>query len=483
MGARDAEVGELLSCQPGDRILDWYSDDSMWHERILVWKGHSEHGCYILTPDLDMYEQDYSLTGGDGPSKFKIKGRQVQYYSRMNAPVYRFATDPTEGEMKSYIEAALDELGYDEVPISGWRPKEVKISRHVAATSLLLGRRFVPRRVTRGLGVTDPPAGTANLAVASSEMGVKDMLRPCCEAPDGKVWLSAENFAGKVVGEEVHVDISRDYMIGETTGLVRVDGGRWLKVELVDVAAAPSFKAARSGVAVAPALQGPKPAPKEETGAEEDAGDARTLFVDFDSQRIRYKSWKAVTQEAREYSYSDWPHEGPASALHLIKAMERQGGDPKLWLEGWCRMRGIAEQDRVKHEMRCLVEILWYAGTFDQLNVPVLASMETAARRIQAVVDAYSVPGSSPDWGNARAFTNYKGPDDVIMPQLRTYAARRGKEEVDLHNARSRMKDLRKPTLPSDEAAEAVADGNLPSGAKAKAKTRSGRRLEAPKDS
>ena len=32
MTAHDGRVEELLSRLPGDRILAWYSDDSMWHE-------------------------------------------------------------------------------------------------------------------------------------------------------------------------------------------------------------------------------------------------------------------------------------------------------------------------------------------------------------------------------------------------------------------------------------------------------------------
>lgn len=52
--------------------------------------------------------------------------------------------------------------------------------------------------------------------------------------------------------------------------------------------------------------------------------------------------------------------------------------------------------------------------------------------------------------------------EDVLSPQLRQWAARKGKEEVDLHQARQRMREGRK-TL--GEEASAVADGSMPSGA------------------
>ena len=44
---------------------------------------------------------------------------------------------------------ALDEMGISQIPGDGVRPANVRISKHVVATSLLLGRRFVNRRVTR----------------------------------------------------------------------------------------------------------------------------------------------------------------------------------------------------------------------------------------------------------------------------------------------------------------------------------------------
>ena len=97
MASQDASPEELQSCLPGDRLIDFYEDDDRWHERILIWRGAAEHGWVVLTPDL----QDYSLTGGDnGPSKFRIKGRQVTYYSRLRAPVHRFATEPSEADMR-----------------------------------------------------------------------------------------------------------------------------------------------------------------------------------------------------------------------------------------------------------------------------------------------------------------------------------------------------------------------------------------------
>ena len=92
-----------------------------------------------------------------------------------------------------------------------------------------------------------------------------------------------------------------------------------------------------------------------------------------------------VVQECVEYRYEDWPHSGPATVHHLLKHFYKYGGDPKLW----CRQKGIADQDRVKHELRCLMEVFHHAGSYDQLHLPVLA----VARRVQCIVDAYAQGG------------------------------------------------------------------------------------------
>ena len=206
------------------------------------------------------------------------------------------------------------------------------------------------------------------------------------------------------------------------------------------------------------------------------------MFVDFDAQGVRYKEWRTVVQESVEYSYPDWPHSGPTTVLHLLKHMHKYGGDPKQWLELWCRQKGISEQDRVKHELRCLMEAFYLGGTYDQLNLPVISAFETIARRVQCIVDAYAQgSSSSPDWGNARLFTGYVGPDDLIMPQLKSWAARKGKEEVELFQARNRMRDLRRTSSAAEEAAGAAADGNVPAGGNPKPKRRArGKGLEPP---
>jgi hypothetical protein len=53
-------------------------------------------------------------------------------------------------------------------------------------------------------------------------------------------------------------------------------------------------------------------------------------LVDFDHQGIRFKEWRALVTEVKDYAYSDWPFEGSATVLYLLKHMYKYGGDPCL---------------------------------------------------------------------------------------------------------------------------------------------------------
>lgn len=146
--------------------------------------------------------------------------------------------------------------------------------------------------------------------------------------------------------------------------------------------------------------------------------DARTLYVDYDDEGERFKEWRQVTLESREYNYKDWPLDGPMTTHHFIKHTYRHGGNPKRWLSEWMRAKQIQEGDRISFEMKILIESLYIAGTYDQLNISGLASVEILVRRIQAIVDAYSA-GHIPDWNSAKIMTLYilyRSPEDAISP-------------------------------------------------------------------
>ena len=109
----------FLSIQPGQTLAVFYSDDSVWHERLALWKV--QDGVWIIyTPDGDIYAED--LRGvPDGPSKVKVKGIDFKYWSRVGGPYYRFAEAPDEEGVKGLIRQGFQEALQEEGCDPSWR--------------------------------------------------------------------------------------------------------------------------------------------------------------------------------------------------------------------------------------------------------------------------------------------------------------------------------------------------------------------------
>lgn len=490
MARREGKVSELSRCLPGDRLAVWYSDDSMYHERILIWRGKSSEGSwYILTPDLDLYEESYD-DPSDGPHHFKIKGIDFKYYSRLPSAIYRFSEDLSADDMKKYIIQALDEMSLKEFGPGEWLPSYVKVGGKEVSTSGLLGNRVVTRRLVRGGGQVEHPQGPMVL-VESLDSSVKELVVAIGPAPDSHVWMHFPAKHEDGLAKEVVVSKGRGVRTGEEQGLYW-ENGRWLHLQLVKIEEAPELMerysrgldhdlAVRLGLPSHDDVRAKEEETKKKGEAEPENPDARVLEVDYDAQGERYKEWRQVALEAKEYTFQDWPLDGPLTTGHLIKHFSKFGGDPKRWLADWMRSKQIHENDRISFEMKVLIESLYLAGTYDQLNMSCLASVEVISRRVQAVVDAYSV-GPIPDWGAAKVMTLYRSPEDAISPQLRSWAARKNKEELELFQSRAKYREGRKGLVVEEASASAVADGSLPGAAKAKAKAKKGggKGLEAP---
>ena len=101
--ARDDAVEVLSSCPPGQLAVVWYSDDSVYHERLMVWRaGDTE--WFVLTPDGDFYREDWSGHSDEGPISFKLKKTDFSHFSRISQPVYRFSSYPDDDRFRELVE-------------------------------------------------------------------------------------------------------------------------------------------------------------------------------------------------------------------------------------------------------------------------------------------------------------------------------------------------------------------------------------------
>ena len=119
-------------------------------------------------------------------------------------------------------------------------------------------------------------------------------------------------------------------------------------------------------------------------------------------------------------------------------------------------------QDRTYHEMQTLADALFVAGTWGQYNLRACLCCERLARRMQAIVEAHRDP-EQVSWGMARYFGGSASAVDAAMPNMRSYVARRAREDAEVSTAYPRSGAAAAAPHPTARAANmAVDDGVLP---------------------
>ena len=107
----------------GNTVAVFYSDDNLWHERLLLWR-FSEGVWYVLTPDKDVYAEDLRCLGED---------------SRPWTATFR-------RRIREAHQLGLREDGFD----GAWRPLEIlNMDGQRKEASGFLGGLLVSRRLVR----------------------------------------------------------------------------------------------------------------------------------------------------------------------------------------------------------------------------------------------------------------------------------------------------------------------------------------------
>ena len=294
-------------------------------------------------------------------------------------------------------------------------------------------------------------------------------LASAADSPRDEVWLACVAGPSIPLCRELQLTPGRDVVFKGGRAMV-LDGATWIMAQRVPAAEAPALAdrlgspLGRPGAAAAPSVHevdlglgdGTDRRGKGRGSGAAASEDLRTLWIDWDNQGERFKAWREVCRESTSEDLDEQRFEGSATALHMCKAMERQGGDPRSWLERWLREKRLDASERVAHELRCLTDALYLAGTVDQLNLGALHCVETLSRRIAAIVEAYTTPGR-PSWEHARFYAGTASSEEVVSPSLRAQVLRRAKDESDIANVRARV--LRGSGGSEDTAAGTAAGG------------------------
>ena len=276
----------------------YFSDDNMYNETVLLWKA-GDTKWVVLTPDMDVYVEDFSGHGDPGCDFFKIKTVDFKYWSRVGGACYRFRQDPSDDELKEKITEAMELLGGEVDRANAWRPTGIiLIDGSVKDASVFLGRAVGGRRL-RGKG------------------------------PPTRIWRCSVLPAGQDGGRQLSRSLG--------TALFK-RGDEWVKAELIWVEDCGDYAARRRLLFKDPSVAASPPTPAvklidqiassgKKHEEDEKSDEVRTLWVDFDEHAERFKRWRDVCKECYTPVFDEKPIEGPLTALHFIKHAERHGGD------------------------------------------------------------------------------------------------------------------------------------------------------------
>ena len=122
--------------------------------------------------------------------------------------------------------------------------------------------------------------------------------------------------------------------------------------------------------------------------------------MDTDSHWNRWKPFRhAVFESYSTTTISAWELDAPRAALDFVPTcLARVRRCEEV---DWKRNKKLDDNDKVCHETRVLVDIVYFGFCFDQLNAGSLSVFELACRGIQSVISAFS-NASKVNWSVAR---------------------------------------------------------------------------------
>ena len=127
--------------------------------------------------------------------------------------------------------------------------------------------------------------------------------------------------------------------------------------------------------------------------------------------------------------------------MWLCKFIRDQGCVPRTRTEKWMREAHVPDTDRVKHEHGCLMEMLEWALTYDQLDVSSLASFELLSRRVQLLEEAYTANPKAPRFEGSDHFQGLGKRTAAVAPQLTAHVAQQLQGEAQIQKERRKARE------------------------------------------
>jgi hypothetical protein len=330
----------------GERVFVYYDlpGPRIWHERLVLGPCACGQGWHIiLTPDGDVYEEQFGPNNGDiFEFRAALHGHDLPY-GVMAADCYRFLPMPGGIELQQLLrDGAIAGAAIGIAP--GAPPGAAPVVMAMAAPA----------------AVAVAPA--AGVAVAVAGVVVR--------------WVYVETRLGKMRGDEA-VLTGAEVLQG-VIGLKEITAGAgdWACIRNIGADNVDEFR-----------------------GGEAHA-DARILPLEFQGRKRQERTWKEVTNCTSQIAVLDWNLPGPRTVTWCVQFINRQSGGPEGHHRQWKLVFKLDEENWGVAEHGGIMKAVARFAEFDGVDLSNLAGAELLLRRAQLIEYVYSSKG--PGGGGAK---------------------------------------------------------------------------------
>ena len=421
-GCRGWPPPKGLGLTPFRRVFVGFVGEVYLHERVILKSGIDgasvvltpDHGCYVEEHQTDRDITKVRVLGDESEMPYGIGGRQL----------YRFQMAPALNDWILLLREAetIAQMYPAKFPaVAGAAPAAPPAPPAPPAHPVLPAPLAPPA----------PPAAAA--VVAATAPAAPPGLPPAAIVPmpgAQQVWRASEEMeaiAGHATSRKVEFGDKvllgpNDVVLGDKAVVVLADGRPCFAMRTN--LAKDDFKTERIGKL---------------------ADDARTLPAKFNVRgQLQRDFTDAVAQMMEEAAQEGWPVSGPRT-LPLLESYTRMGCAPRQHRQQWVTQANIPKEDRSRYERETLCALLDIGSTYDQLNMPSLACMELASRRVQLIEDARRLNPSAPSYEGANYFMGSAVGDQgaIVVSALSSHVASRLQADASVAKERRKQREER----------------------------------------
>ena len=438
-GATATWAAILRRCLPGQVVAVYYSDDRLWHERLLLYPLGDGRTWIVRTPDADQYAEQVDAKDEGGCCRICMCSLDGSSPRLLYGRLYRFQNRWEDSDLVDMIRAAAGQA-------KALDPDGTSEPTHAvnSAGKKVVFRSLVPatlsmKKVVLGKSGLAMKSAMKKKGVTDSDSDDDDELDP----GEDHVWVSLETIEGHLKkGQEVAL-VEGDVRVGDRAVHVLNSG---------------------DSVAV-------KRIPIEEASAADETEDALDLASDvrvltplqLNGAGRRWATFAGVVEKMVQEDMNDWPVEGDRSVNWLLGYIVQHGNMPEGRHTKWAMGQAIPK-DSLGYTLHDLLGyVLELAVSYDQLDMPNLASMEVLGRLYQLLEETSGtmvVEGMEHYIGRSKTAGRKRG--IALAPGLAKSVTNAMSTEVEI------LKQRRKAREEETAAREAAKGGRNPKGGQPK---------------